>query len=53
MFAIRIATASSPIAAPDHHAAAGTRWTCTYADPAVAMSPKNRKTESSPSPSDP
>ena len=37
--------------APPHQAAAGTVSTITYAEPHVAMRPKNRNTISSPRPS--
>ena len=50
LFATRIATASSPIDGPHHHAAAGTVSTITYAVPHVATSPKKTNTITSPSP---
>ncbi len=45
-----MAQASSPTATAPHHAPAGTRSSCTYAEPAVATNPKNTSTATSPSP---
>src|SRR5262245_52049359 len=50
LFATRIATASRPSVAPAHHEFDETVSSITNVVPHVAISPKNRKTITSPSP---